>query len=874
MNSDYTATIFNSKLRNLLHVLVLKDKNSRQTILLEDQRYTLGRDPRNNIPIKSKKVSRVHGTVLRREDAQNRTFSYWLLDGDLMGNRSTNGIFINDKRCLVQELKNGDVITLGMEVEGQYHILSDVNQLESLREQDFDSSQGTSGATDRNGDDNKARKTIDYDRDNTPTIISSTDTLFISEPTVESFEESNNFNSSEVSEAQSDELSRLASFPEWSPNPIIEIDWSGRVTYLNPSAITKFPNLRLNETNPNHPVLEGLVQGIKKNSASSNLFVREITFKDQVFEQYIHYLSEQKLVRCYIFDFTGRKISSTQVNESEQRYKAVLNQIQEGIFLIDASSKKVLEANSALANLLGYGLDDLHSLSLSDLLFLGGGELEQKVDWWLSNPNYSGSEKLSYRRKNGFLLELESSHSIISYGDQKIVSFTVHPVNQNLSTETIIQEQGLFDLETNLPNSQLFLEQLNTAIANSYRLEQLLCVIFVELELPKNLKEKINSKTQSTLLEGFSKRLRSSLRSGDTVARWQGNQFVCLLPQVRSIRDIGKVCHRILETLKPPFFLEHQKIHIKTSMGVAVYDEENNTTEIILSNAQKALKKSQELGSNNYKFVQSNIQAEIERLLKLEKLLTSALENKELSLHYQPRINLKNNEISGVEAFLRWNHPELGCMYPGQFLPLAEETGLIMEIGEWVLESACFQHKIWLQNNVIQQPISVNISNYQFQQPNFTNVIANILEKTDLPAHFLELEITEETIAKELDLAEKTLLELKQMGVKICLDDFGKGMSALGYLKKFHIDTIKIDKDIIQNLEHNSQDLAIVSAIIGVGKNFNIAVVAEGIESKEQLDLLSELGCEEIQGHLLTEPLKMGDTTNFLANPTRNFNLS
>ena len=545
-----------------------------------------------------------------------------------MGNRSTNGIFINDKRCLVQELKHGDVITLGMEVEGEYHILSDVNQLESLREEDFDSHQGGGVANTKRSDENKIHNSIDYDRENTPTIISSSDTLFISEPTVESFEEnSSNASSADASEVQSDELSRLASFPEWSPNPIIEIDWSGRVTYLNPSATTKFPTLRLNETNSSHPVLEGLVQGIKKNSASSNLFVREITIKNQVFEQYIHYLSEQKLVRCYIFDFTGRRITATQVNESEQRYKAVLNQIQEGIFLVDAGSKKVLEANSALANLLGYGLDDLHCLSLNDVLFLSPGEVEQKIDFWLNNPN-SGSETLSYRRKNGFLLELESSHSTISYGDQKIVSFTVHPVSQSLGTETIIQEQGLFDLETNLPNSQLFLEQLNTAIANSYRLEQLLCVIFVELELPKNLKEKINNKIQLTLLEGFSKRLRSSLRGGDTVARWQGNQFVCLLPQVRSIRDIGKVCHRILETLKPPFFLEHQKIHIKTSMGIAVYDEENNTTETILANAQKALKKSQELGSNNYKFIQSNIQAEIERLLKLEKLLNSALEKK------------------------------------------------------------------------------------------------------------------------------------------------------------------------------------------------------------------------------------------------------
>lgn len=872
MNSDYTPTLFNSKLQGLMHVLVIKDKTSRNTIVLEEQRYTIGRDPRNNIPLKSKKVSRVHGTILRRDDSQNKSFSYWLLDGDLVGNRSTNGIFINDKRCLVQELKDGDFITFGMDVEAEYYVISDLTRFENLKSQDFDHTKGTS-----NGGRNFDMSTkIGHEDEpgNTPTIINRSETLFISEPTVESFNDEVN-NNAQVSSSQENELSKLASFPEWSPNPIIELDWSGRITYLNPAALIKFPDLKVKETRPNHPLLQGLVKGITKNSGNSNLFVREVNVRNKVFEQYIHYLSEQKLIRCYIFDFTARKgtVTGTQTNdEGDRRYKTVLNQIREGIFLIDASTKKVLEANSALANLLGYRLDDLHSLSLDDLLSFNPTELEQKINFWLNNQD-SALEILSYRRKNNLFVDLESSYSIINYGDQNIISFTVRPQTRKIDAETMIQDQGLFDLETHLPNRQLFLEQLNTAIANSYRLEQLLCVIFVELELPKNIAQNANYRMKTQLMEGFSKRLRASLRTGDTVARWQGNQFVCLLPQVRSIKDIGKVCHRILETLRPPFFLDHQKIYFKTSMGVAIYDEDTNTSDLILNNAQNALKKSQESGSNNYKFLQPKIQQEIERLLRLEKLLGSALEKGEFSLHYQPKINLHTHKITGVEAFLRWNHPELGCMYPRQFIPLAEETGLIMEIGEWVLETACFQHKIWLQNNVITRPISVNISSYQFQQPNFTSVVANILDKTQLPAHLLELEITEQTIAKDLNLSEKTLTELKQMGIRICLDDFGQGMSALGYLKKFQIDTLKVDKDIVQNLADNSQDLAIISAIIGIGKTFNIDVVAEGIELKEQLDLLSELGCEEIQGNLFTEPLKMDDATNFLANPSHNLNL-
>lgn len=445
MNSDYTPTLFNSKLQGLMHVLVIKDETFRTTIILEEQQYTLGRDPRNNIPLKSKKVSRIHGTILRRDDSQNKKFSYWLLDGDLVGNRSTNGIFINDKRCLVQELKDGDLITFGTEIEAEYYVISDLSRFEVLKSQDFDLTKGTGQQLSQSSSRTRAPG-MDEDG-NMPTIISNSDTLFISEPTVESFNDDLHGEGRSIS-PQTDELSKLASFPEWSPNPIVEIDWSGKITYLNPSALRKFPTLTLNEGNPEHPVLEGLIKGIEKNSNNANLFVREININNKIFEQYIHYLSEQQLIRSYIFDFTARKATEIQQKDDDQRYKTVLNQLKEGIFLVDAHTRRVLEANSAFANLLGYRLDDLHSLHLDDLLSFGVKELEQKVDFWLNNKNFP-LEILSYRRKNNLFIDLESSYSTISYGDQKIISFTVRPVTRDFDNQTLIQDagHGLFDLE-------------------------------------------------------------------------------------------------------------------------------------------------------------------------------------------------------------------------------------------------------------------------------------------------------------------------------------------------------------------------------------------------------------------------------------------
>lgn len=821
--------------QEMTHVLMMEDSNSRQTFVLQDANYSIGRDARNSIRIESKQVSRFHATLLKRNDVRKNTFSYWILDGDLQGNRSRNGVFINEIQCLVQELRHEDVIHLGPEVRIQYYIISSLDSLVLP---------SSSKTTHRQKTFEEKNQTME--RDDKSTII-----LSISQKSEALMQEQN--------------LEKLASFPELSPNPIIEIDWSGAITYLNPAASSKFPEIT---KTPDHPLLLGLIKNIKQENKDNKLFVREVKLNHQIFEQYIHYLSDQQLIRTYVFDFTKRKQLEAQLKESELRYKTVINQTKEAIFMADSFQHKILEANNAFSDLLGYSLDEIYSLNLTDIFALQPVDLQKEINNYLTMES-NLTKTFNFYHKDKSLVSLECDINLLNYGDQQILCFSLRQDNLSFSGDYL--EKGVFDLSTGLPNRRFFLEQLNTAIANNKRQEGILALILIEIEELKDFKITINSQLESSLLEDCSERLKDCIRAGDTLAKWDNNQFIVLLPSVKREKNLGKISTRILDSFAHPFVKEKRKILVKTNMAIGIYEKKVDSAEQLINNTKKALNQSKKKANSNFQFYNQKVQENIEKLTNLEKSLITALEKQEFFLHYQPQINLKNKEITAVEAFVRWQHPDSDYLLPSQFLELAEDTGLIIPIGKWILEEVCQKIQLWQENYSHSFVISLNISLQEFQHPNFVELIKNILQKTNLNPEFLELEITEKTLATDLDLSTQILKELNQIGVNICLDDFGRGTSGINYLKDFKFNTLKIDQSLIKNVVQDNQEIPIISALINLGDSFGIRVVAEGVETKEQLELLTSLGCEEFQGHLFSVPLKEEEIINFVSYPVFNF---
>ncbi len=394
----------------------------------------------------------------------------------------------------------------------------------------------------------------------------------------------------------------------------------------------------------------------------------------------------------------------------------------------------------------------------------------------------------------------------------------------------------------------------------------MLAVMFLDLDRFKKINDTLGHAAGDRLLEGFAGRISDTLRSTDTVARWGGDEFTVLLPDINCLEDAVKTAQRILDNLKPAFKLEQQPFHVSTSIGIALYPNDGEDAETLVKNADAALYCAKERGRNNYQLYTSTINSQGSQLLNLEHRLHEALEQGEFEVFYQPKVNITTWKIQGMEALLRWKHPELGLVAPGIFIPIAEENGLIVPIGEWVLQTACTQNKAWQDALQPDLRIAVNFSARQFQQFNLVQMVANCLETTGLEAKYLELEITETTAMQDAEYTTKVLRELQSMGVQIALDDFGTGYCSLNYLKKFPLNVLKIDKSFVSELTTDPCERAIANAVATLGRDLNLSVVAEGVETKEQLECLRSLHCQEIQGHYFSAALSAGDASKLLVN--------
>jgi diguanylate cyclase (GGDEF)-like protein len=422
------------------------------------------------------------------------------------------------------------------------------------------------------------------------------------------------------------------------------------------------------------------------------------------------------------------------------------------------------------------------------------------------------------------------------------------------------------DALTGLPNRQLFYENLHHALAVAKRHERTAAVLFLDLDGFKDINTTLGHNVGDVLLQTASERLRASARESDIVARLGGDEFAAILPEVSHVEDAVRVAQKFLSALSAPFAINGHELFITTSIGISLYPLDGADIDAIVKCADIAMYRAKHEGKNNYQFYNLSTEANALQRLSLESKLRKALDKNELLLHYQPQVDSFTGEITGVEALLRWHDPQAGMISPTKFIPIAEETGLIIPIGEWILRTACAQNRAWQDQGLPPIRVAVNLSPRQFRDKKLIEHIAKALHDTGLPPQWLAVEITEGSAMQNIDHTFEILQELKNMGVQLAIDDFGTGYSSLSYLKRFPIDKLKIDRSFIQGIPGDHGDSAIVKALIALSHNLNMKVVAEGVETGEQLEFLRALGCNELQGYLFSKPVAARELTGMLKN--------
>jgi diguanylate cyclase (GGDEF)-like protein len=431
------------------------------------------------------------------------------------------------------------------------------------------------------------------------------------------------------------------------------------------------------------------------------------------------------------------------------------------------------------------------------------------------------------------------------------------------------------DTLTNLPNRYLFNDRLKQAIAYAERGRKLLAILFLDLDNFKQINDTIGHRAGDQLLQLVADRLLKGVRETDTtyrfspeeeafiVARLGGDEFTVMLTDIGNIQDPAKVARRMLDALSQPFTIGAHEVFITASVGIAVYPLDGKDVDTLLINADVAMYEAKKQGRNNYQYYSSSLNDFTIERFSVENKLRKALDHDEFMLFYQPQINISEGKMIGVEALIRWLQPDLVFIKPSAFIPLAEETGLIVPIGEWILRTACAQNRAWQKAGLHHFPVTVNVSGVQFRQNNFVETVSEILKSTGLKPDYLQLELTESIIMHQSENTNKKLQLLQAMGVQISIDDFGTGYSSMNYLKRFPLSTLKIDQSFVRELVTNPTDQAIVKAIVALAHNFSLKVIAEGVETREQLAFLRECRCEGMQGYLVCPPLNPQSIVQF-----------
>lgn len=449
--------------------------------------------------------------------------------------------------------------------------------------------------------------------------------------------------------------------------------------------------------------------------------------------------------------------------------------------------------------------------------------------------------------------------------DKKIIGriWSFRDVTKRASLEEKLEYQATHDLLTGLPNRVCLFDYIRQAMEKADRNKSIFGVLFLDLDRFKLINDSLNHEAGDEILRTVSSRLQSIIREEDTLVRLGGDEFVIIINNIKNKKNLRDIGQKLLSAFNEPFEIYNHEVMLTASIGICIYPDDSKNIDELLRNADTAMYHAKELGANQFKFYTEELNKKGVERFEREAELRQALMRGEFFLHYQPQLNLSDGSLISVEALIRWKHPTKGIILPINFIPLAEETGLIIPIGEWVLRTACKQNKAWQDMGLPRISIAVNITTKQFRFYNFKQMISNILEETGLEAKYLELELTENIIINNMDMVN-TIRDLKKLGIQIVLDDFGIGYSSLNYLRQISIDRLKIDQSYIQNIESDRGDDVIIQAIIAMAKSLNLEVLAEGVETKKQLEFLKTYKCGEVQGYFFSKPISAEECEKLL----------
>ncbi len=545
----------------------------------------------------------------------------------------------------------------------------------------------------------------------------------------------------------------------------------------------------------------------------------------------------------------------------KMRAEIALNSISDAVICTDINGR-VDYLNKAAEKITGWSKQEAYGLPSDQIFQIINGNTRKPAPNPVTSvlktkqPIGLAADTLLIKR-DGSEAAIEDSSSPIHNWNGELTGVVVvfHDVSTTRSMAMKMAHLAQHDFLTNLPNRVLLNDRIAQAIEVSKRHQTKIALLFLDLDNFKHINDSLGHPTGDKLLQLVATSLNASVRGNDTVSRQGGDEFIILLSDITNSEDAASTADKILEILTLPHVVSNSQLYITTSIGISIYPEDGLDAEMLIQNADTAMYHAKSNGRNNYQFFKSEMNLRAVERQVTETHLHTAIEENQFQLHYQPKFNLITHEMMGVEALIRWHHPEWGEVLPEKFIAIAEDTGLIIPIGKWVLHKACMQLREWTTLGLKQMTVAVNISAMEFTHKHFITDVKSILMETGIDPHRIEMEITETVLMRDAKSSVAILYQLKEMGLVLVMDDFGTGYSSLSYLRKFPIDVLKIDRSFIHEMGDFEENSIIVTAIINMGNSLRLRVIAEGIENQQQLDLLLNFNCSEGQGYLLSPPL-------------------